>query len=179
MCTSYCCCTRPALLSYIFTWLTTDAVFRFGNPMGRVIGFWANLWRHGPSDSQIRLFPVGFCKLGQHEQPHRFLRSEIKNQMLEIRSHSIRPKSSMLHNVKCTWTVKRAVVCVYTPAKGMDLNSATSVMSKPSTVVSFGCTTINTPGCTPPARGSPQIHNPVVGKGLSPHHGCSSLLRSS
>ena len=34
--------------------------------MGRVVGFWAKIWRLGPSDSQIRFFPVGFGKIGLH-----------------------------------------------------------------------------------------------------------------
>ena len=59
--------------------------------MGRVVGFWAKR-RLGPSDSQIRFYPAGFCKIGLHKQAHLFFRSKNKNQKLGIRSHNKQPK---------------------------------------------------------------------------------------
>ena len=61
--------------------------------MGRVVGFWAKIWRLGPSDSQIRFYPLGFRKIGLHKQAHLFFRSKNKNQKLGIRSRNKRPKS--------------------------------------------------------------------------------------
>ena len=48
--------------------------------------------RLGPSDSQIRFDPVGFCKIGLHKQAYLF-RSQNKNQKLGIRSQNKQPKA--------------------------------------------------------------------------------------
>ena len=74
--------------------MKTHATFRFNNPMGRVVRFWAKIWRLGPSDSQIRFYTFGFCKIGLHKQAHPFFTSKNKNQKLGMRSHKKRPQPS-------------------------------------------------------------------------------------
>ena len=69
--------------------------------MGRVVGFGAKIWRLGPSDSQIRFYPVGFCKIGLHKRAHPFFRSKNKNQKLEVRSHNKRPKTPDSFRLQC------------------------------------------------------------------------------
>ena len=80
-----------------YAWFKTNAIFRFDIPMGRVFGFWAKIWRLGPSDSQIRFYPVVFCKIGLHKQAHPFFRSKNKNQKLGIGSHT---NQSQTHSEK-------------------------------------------------------------------------------
>ena len=85
--TSYCCCTRPALLSHIFTWLKDDAIFRFDTPMGRVVGFWAKIRRLGSSDYQI-LSRRNFAKSDCISRP--FLVSDRKIKIESSESGRIR-----------------------------------------------------------------------------------------
>ena len=59
--------------------------FRFGNPMDRVVRLWAKIWR-GPSNSQTRFYPIGFCNIGLHKKTDPFIRSKSKNLKLGIAS---------------------------------------------------------------------------------------------
>ena len=45
--------------------------------MGRVVGFWSTIWL-GPSDSQIRFYPVGFCNIELHKKTDPFSGSKVK-----------------------------------------------------------------------------------------------------
>ena len=75
LCTSYCCCTRlsPATL-LCFHLIKIPMSFRFESPMDRVARFWAKICL-GPSDYQIRLYPIGFCHIGLHKKTDLFIRS--------------------------------------------------------------------------------------------------------
>ena len=80
---------EQALLNFL---LIEDANFPFDHPMGRVVGLWTKIWRVGPPDSQIRFYPVRFCKIGLHKQAHPCFRLN-KNQKFGIGSHNNQPET--------------------------------------------------------------------------------------
>ena len=69
-------------------------IFRFENPMDRVVRFrpkvWAKIWL-GPSDFEIRFYPIGFGNIGLHKKTDPFIRSKSKNLKLGIGSRKNQP----------------------------------------------------------------------------------------
>lgn len=71
--------------------------FYFDNPMGRVLrffGLWAKFWRLGPSNSEIRYFPVELCNVGLHKKTVYFVVSKNVNLKLGLGSHKNQPQDS-------------------------------------------------------------------------------------
>ena len=59
---------------------------RFENPMDRVVRPWAKIWI-GPSDSQIRFYPIGTCHIGLRKKTDPLIRSKSSNLKLGIGLH--------------------------------------------------------------------------------------------
>ena len=104
----YGCCTKVCPVRFLFD-LKSDVIFRFENPIGRVVRFGPTLttWAIGFSN---QIYPVGFWIIGPHKKTYPFCRSKGKNLKLGIGSRKNQPNK----NSSAIW-LQNTVISVRPP----------------------------------------------------------------